>query len=158
MIIGLSGDIIGKAIADTFRSISKLFLQWSFIILAVIMIPASLLAYGERVIFLFYLILLASIVGILEFMGQKHFSLKKWLKSFKSLKKSGRNSKGTFFILGLIFFSSLYGMLSYPHEWFASFEIVFLAYILASITIAIIILFKESKDNDTYTSDDDYYY
>lgn len=78
MVIGLSSDIVGKNTASVFKSVSNVFLQWSYAILAIFMIPIGLTAYGIRFILMALLILVVGIIGLLIVLYKKNFSLRKW--------------------------------------------------------------------------------
>ena len=158
MIIGLSSDIVGKTTARIFGDVSNVFLQWSFIILGVLMIPFGLLAYGLRLILLFALILIAIVLAVIYVLSTKTLSLRKLFSSFRNREGALTKKQQSMFVLGLILLSSLYGMLNYPQEWFASPEVVILAFIIGAIVISILILIQEPKDDDTYDSTYSAYY
>jgi hypothetical protein len=150
MVLGLSGDVIGKRVADSFRGVAKIFLQWNFIILGSLSIPFGFIAYGERFFYLILLIVLTVIVGtifVILFRKPLHFQLRPIF--------TRRNLP---FTLGLIFLFSSYVIVGYPEAWFASIQVTFVAYVVSAVTITILLFLEARKKDDTYTSDDDYYW
>lgn len=154
MVLGLSEDVIGKGISESFRALAKVFLQWNFIILGTLSIPIGFLAYGERFFYVIYLVVLTVIVGLIFviFLGKG--------LQFRSRLKPIFTRKNTLLALGLIFILSSYAIIGYPETWFASVYVSFIAFLVSAITVTILLFLEAKKKDDsfeTYTSDDDYY-
>ena len=155
MILGLSGDVIGKRIADSFSGISIVFLQISYFTLAAFAFPLGLIAYGARFVLAIFLIILVGLVGLVIFLDKKHFSFRKWLKSLRVSGVSWNIKKRLPFIIGVVFLYSSYVMLTYPQTGFGSFEVPIIMFIVSAVTVTILQLLLEAKNDDTSTSDDD---
>jgi len=73
MVLGLSKDSIGITAATVFRRSSKLFLQLSFIFLAIILLPVGFVAYGFRFGLMLLLIVVVLAIGFLLYLYKKDF-------------------------------------------------------------------------------------
>ena len=158
MVVGLSGDVIGKNIANVFREASTVFLQYSYFLLVLFLFPAGFVAYAERFVLMLFLIILLLAVGFVLYRKDKPSSIRKKSKA-SAEKKSWNLKKHIPFIVGFIFLLSTYAMLNYPKTGVAPFDSTVIAYIVCAVSVTILLFLRKQKenDNDTYTSDDDYY-
>ncbi len=149
MVLGLSEDTIGKSAADTFRGVSMIFLRYSYLTLGTFLVPFGLIVYGLRIIFVLFIILAAVIVFLYVQFSKRPKRLHKRL-SLKDLKKSlkAKVKKEFSSILGLAFLFSATVVLAYPESWFASPAIFFIAFVIAVITVSLMVAFQKSKTNN----------
>lgn len=161
MVIGLSGDIVGKTVANMFRDISRFFLQWSYIILAVLMIPIGLIAYGERFLLMSLLIILVVVVGLIIAIGSGKLSIRRGLRSIRSQTQLAKAKRNVNFILGFIFVFSTYEMITYPQTGVAYSQLMVVTFIISAVAASLIMFlngFNKNEKNEAYTSQDDYFY
>jgi hypothetical protein len=152
VVLGLSRDVIGRTMADSFRKIAKIFLQINFLALGLVSIPIGFAVSGERFIYLLLLIALTVIVGLeFQLLFKTRLSPRRKLKSIFTT----RNMP---FLLALLFLFSTYEAIYYPETWFASLQVSLVFFVVSAVTITIILLLEARKtDDDYYTSDNDYY-
>jgi hypothetical protein len=143
MVIGLSSDILGKTTATIFRDLSKFFLQYSYIILGVLLFPFGIVAYGSRVILIGFLILLIVIIVFISHLNRQRVShskliLKDYFKP-ETRKKTFRSISSFALILSIV------GIIQYPETWFAALDVILLSYSVAAVAIALILVLNEPK-------------
>ena len=86
MVLGLSGDVIGKTLADAFWEEAKIFLRFDFMLLGLLSILLAYLAYPTRLPWIFGLIVAIIVFGGIELIinlrkKPLHFELKKRIKA-----------------------------------------------------------------------------
>ena len=149
MVLGLSEDTIGKSFANIFRSGSKLFLQYSFMFMGIFSFLFGLIVYGLRILLALFIVLTALIVGLYVRSNKKTNRSNKGLslKDLKEYFKSGKVKKDLPLISGLVFLFSIIVILYYPESWFASSVIIFIAFVVAVVTVSLFIAFQKTKDD-----------
>ena len=152
MVLGLSKDTIGKS-AIIFRDASKVFLQYSFMILGVFMVLFGFLIYGFRLIFVLFIVVTTLIIGLYVHLSKRTKRSHERL-SLKCIKEylSGKMMNNRPFILGLIFLSSATIVLYYPDSWFASTIVIFVFFVSAVVSVSLILAYQKEK-SDKMTED-----
>ena len=156
MVLGLSGDTIGKSTAIVLKGISKVFLQYSYILLVFFLIPFGLIIYGVRFLLVLFIILAAFIVAIYVRIKSRPKQNSKKL-SLRAYFTTERLRKNLPFVLGLIFLFSATIVFYYPDSWFGSSVIVFVAFIIAVIAVSLLIGFRKPNDSERELEDDYYF-
>ena len=148
MVLGLSEDSIGKSASNVFRELSTSFMKYSFIFLGAFLVPFGFIIYGLRMIYMLLIVLVIVIISILVYLERRlknrHERLS-W-KDFVGYLKSGKIKKYRSFVLGLIFIFSILAVSIYPESWFAPRAVVTIAFVVAVVTITIIIMSRKPED------------
>jgi MFS family permease len=143
MVLGLSEDTIGK-FASVFKEGSKMFLQYSFMLLGLFGVLFGLTIYGWRFLYLLGIILATLIVTLVTYLYRKSKSQRKKLRFDFNL-SSLRKYRSV--ILGLIFLALITGILYYPNSWFYPQYVVFVFFIFAMMVVTLILAYHDGKQN-----------
>ncbi len=166
MIIGLSGDVVGKSLASSIRAVSNIFLQLSYIYLAIFLIPIGLVAFGIRFILLLLLFTIALAIGFLLYLYKKDFGWKKIREYFRRDKNKSINGncrqatnlkKIHFLFWATVFSISTYVLFSTSENAFAGSAVLFICFILSACSISMILFLSRKRFvenlNEEYSAD-----
>lgn len=145
MVLGLSEDTIGK-IAYSFKQGSKMFLQFSFMLLGVFAVLFGFIVYGLRLLYGLAIILGVLIASLVIYLHRRPKPLRKGfglVLSFRSLKKYRA------LFLGLTFLTSITIILYYPNSWLESSYVIFAFFIIALLSAALILAYQDRKIDKT---------
>ena len=135
MVLGLSGDVIGKALADSFWELATTFLRFNFMLLALLSTLLAYLAYPTRSPWIFGIIFAAIVFGGIKWLIdlQKkplHFELKKRIKANFS------------FLSGLMLLVSITAILYLPDAYE---QYIVLPFIISLIAIGLYYLTRKKN-------------
>jgi len=156
MVLGLSGDTIGISTATIFKGISNVFLQYSYILLVIFLIPFGLIVYGLRILLVLFIILTALIVALYVKLKSRPKQINRKI-SIRAYFTAERLRKNVPFVLGLVFLFSAIIIFYYPDSWFGSTAIVMTAFIIAVVTVSVIVGFRTPKNIENELEDDYYF-
>jgi len=154
MVLGLSRDTLGKSASRMFRDSSKMFLQYSYAVLAIFMVLFGFLIFGvlRIVLFLFIVGTIGLIAAFFYFENkpkilERKLSFKEIIKIIIEIKnyilQKIMDSKA--FIVGLLFLFSATGVMYYPDNWFASDVLIFVFFTAAVFSVSYLLYLRANK-------------
>lgn len=141
MVLGISDDVIGKTLAESFRNLSKYFLRLDFLLTGFLGTLYFIIGYGTRAVWIIGFIAAFSLIGVL--LSLRKTKLKEAIKKRKITKLDLLGSISL--LLLLVFVACAAALFLYPDEQYL---VVFFVLGIVSFLVFVFVRDKQSREKN----------